>query len=142
MVKILPTGRPVSNVGTVPRVPAHEVASAEPGRARWISVRIAGAVAIALALALLPYRAIDSDSLAMLARMKSDVASATDKLQNLREENDVLRREITSLRDDSRAIEEVARRDLGMIRPDEVIVRVGGGAAAPLPPTRRVGESR
>ena len=46
-------------------------------------------------------------------------------LEELRRENDRLREEVRRLREDPATIEEVARRDLGMMRPGERLFIVG-----------------
>lgn len=43
------------------------------------------------------------------------------KLQELKTENDRLRREITALQSDRRYLESIARRDFGLVRGNEVI---------------------
>ncbi len=79
---------------------------------------------IAFALAILPYRAFDSDSEAMLHQMTADVDQARDRLVELESENAALKKEIRALANDPRAIEEFARRDLGMVRPGEVLIKI------------------
>jgi cell division protein FtsB len=45
---------------------------------------------------------------------------ATD-IARLRQDNDALRAKVRSLREDPEAIEDVARRELGMLRPGEIL---------------------
>jgi len=49
-------------------------------------------------------------------------------ITTLRGENAALRRQMQLLRDEPRAIEELARRELGLIRPGEQLFIVTGGA--------------
>ena len=102
---------------------AHEDEADVRRHRRWVATRVATAIVIALALAYLPYGAIDSQSLEMLERMKTDIADAQLELASFERENEKLRRDIGALRSDGRAIEEFARRDLGMTRPGEVLIR-------------------
>ena len=48
-----------------------------------------------------------------------DYSRLAERLEELRRENDRLREEVRLLREDPTTIEEIARRDLGMIRPGE-----------------------
>lgn len=69
--------------------------------------------------------------LAMLrARKQYDELSAT--IAHQRDENAKLRETVRRLTDDAAAIEEVARRELGMIRPGEKLIIVKD-----LPPAKR-----
>lgn len=55
--------------------------------------------------------------------MKNRYAEMQEECKRLRKENERLRREIKALRTDPEAIEKVARRELGMIKPDEVLYK-------------------
>ena len=61
---------------------------------------------------------------AELWRARLDSQRASDALVQLKQENAGLRDEVRRLREDSAAIESVAREDLGLIRPGEIVVRV------------------
>jgi cell division protein FtsB len=52
-------------------------------------------------------------------RMADELA---DKVQRLRRENAALRESARRLKEDSTTIESVARKELGLIRPDEILV--------------------
>lgn len=52
------------------------------------------------------------------ARQKGDLQA---ELQRLEEINDTLRQEIKNLRSDRRYIEDIARRELGMVKEDELV---------------------
>ncbi len=94
---------------------------------RFLLPRLFGVAIIVIALAIVPYRAIDSDSQLMLDRMTADVEQANSRLAELAAENTALRKEIRALANDPRAIEKFARRDLGMIRPNEILMKVETG---------------
>jgi len=51
------------------------------------------------------------------------------KVSSLREENRRLRQEIEDLKNNRRTIEELARRKLGMVRPDELVYQFPSSAA-------------
>ena len=59
------------------------------------------------------------------------------EVERLRLDNDRLRQQARRLREDPAAIEEVARRDLGLIRPGEIIVLLSD-----IPPTERTRRAR
>ena len=54
---------------------------------------------------------------------KADAASTRD-LDRLRRENAALRDEVRRLRSDPKAVEAVARGDLGLVRPGEILVTI------------------
>jgi cell division protein FtsB len=57
--------------------------------------------------------------LVALMRARQDYRHLADQVAAIRAENARLRDEMQRLRDDPAAIEEIARRDLGLIRPGE-----------------------
>lgn len=80
------------------------------------------------ALAYIPYRLYGSEgwvAYRMLERQTEEMATKNDAL---RRENAELERDVVRLRDDPRAIEQVARDELGMIKPGEIVVKVEGPA--------------
>jgi cell division protein FtsB len=62
--------------------------------------------------------------LAELFRARQDYQRATDALARLKRENAGLREQARRLQQDPATIETVARQDLGLIRPGEILVRV------------------
>lgn len=62
--------------------------------------------------------------LAQTFRARRDYEQAASTLSSLRHENAVLREQARRLQDDPSAIEAVARQELGLIRPGEVLVVV------------------
>lgn len=60
-----------------------------------------------------------------LLRSRRDAIRITDQITALRSENAALAAQIRALREDPATIEVVARRTLGLARPDEIVVRVG-----------------
>jgi cell division protein FtsB len=57
-------------------------------------------------------------------RARRAYAAAVDDLARLRRENQTLRDRVRRLRDDPDAIEAVARGELGLVRPGEILVTV------------------
>lgn len=57
-------------------------------------------------------------------RARRVYAAAQDELSRVRQRNAVLREQARRLRDDPSAIEWIARDDLGLVRPGEVLVTV------------------
>ncbi len=55
--------------------------------------------------------------------MQNRYEQMQEECERLREENERLRQEIQALRKDPEAIEEVARKELGMIKPGEVLYK-------------------
>lgn len=92
-----------------------------PALRRWLA-RLGLALVVAIAIAYVP---------GQLMRRDPRAAQLADKLEALRAEgrdltveNAALYREVEALRTDVGAIEDRARGDLGMVYPDEVVLRV------------------
>ncbi len=92
-----------------------------PALRRWMT-RLGLALAVAIAIGYVP---------GQLMRRDPREQELTEKLEAVRAEarelaakNAVLYRDVNALRTDVRAIEDRARGDLGMVYPDEVILRV------------------
>jgi len=67
---------------------------------------------------------IDKDGLRKLHHLKQDVAAQIDTNQEIIERNKVLAAEVEDLKSGQAAIEERARKDLGMIREGEVFFQI------------------
>jgi len=74
------------------------------------------------ALVLFVNSVFGEQGLADSLRARRQVRASHANILSLREENVRLRNQIRRLREDPRAIEDVARRDLGLIRRDEILV--------------------
>lgn len=59
-----------------------------------------------------------------LSSQKDDIAQT---LETARQQNDALRVEIAALHGDRKAIERIARTELGMVRDDELVFQFAGG---------------
>jgi cell division protein FtsB len=82
---------------------------------------------VAGGVAYLPYQVQGGASARRLAEMRTDLERTRAAILELRLANLELRRDIAALRDDPRAIEEIARDDLGMVYPGEIVIRVEQG---------------
>jgi cell division protein FtsB len=70
-------------------------------------------------------------------RARQDFRKAVAELSRVQYENAMLASEIDDLRHDARTIESVARAELGLIKPGEVLVVVKASAASAVTPAAR-----
>jgi cell division protein FtsB len=78
-----------------------------------------------LALVALQFRLwVGEGSLAEVHGLKNEIAAQEDELVRLRSRNQELEAEVIDLRQGVEALEERARRDLGMIKPGEIFIQV------------------
>jgi len=70
-------------------------------------------------------------SLPTLLQSRRDAARLHAQIGALRAENASLAAQIRALKSDPAAIEAVARQTLGLLRRDEIVVRVGSGLQQP-----------
>ena len=100
-------------------------------RSPWLG-RIPLALAIAVALGWLPYQLYGRSGLARLISLRAEVASVRAANVELRAKNRQLRASLSLYADDDlAAIERIARDDLGMVKPGEIVFKVEEPAAAP-----------
>ena len=92
-----------------------------PAFRRW-SVRGGLAVLIAIAIGYVPGQVARRDPRA--AKLEAQIEELTAEGRALAVRNAALRREIEALRSDIGAIEDRARADLGMVYPDEIVLRL------------------
>lgn len=95
---------------------------------RLWGIRLAAALMLASAIAYLPYHLIGGTTGAQLERIEHELGRVRAEIHAKEVDNAELRRDIEALRSDPGAIEDIARRDLGMVRPGEVILRFEPGA--------------
>jgi cell division protein FtsB len=67
---------------------------------------------------------VGEGSLADVHGLKSDIAAQEEELVRLRARNQELQAEVMDLREGIEALEERARRDLGMIKQGEIFIQV------------------
>ena len=78
-------------------------------------------VAACVALVLTLVSAADAKGFRRYLRLRQDVESIHERNRVLTEQNDVLLREISALRNDPAALERAAREELGYIKPGEIV---------------------
>lgn len=78
-------------------------------------------VAIGL-VAMVLYGAVkDDEGVLRLFQEQDRLHELSASLESLRAENEVLRQDVRALREDGRSIETIAREDLGLSRPGEIL---------------------
>jgi len=102
-----------------------------PAFRRW-GARCGLALLIAIAIGYVPSRVARRDPRA--AKLEAQIEELTVEGREVAARNAALRREIEALRTDIPAIEDRARADLGMVYPDEIVLR--------LPQAPEVAEAR
>lgn len=94
-----------------------------PAFRRW-GIRCGLAVAIAIVIGYVPGQVARRDPRA--AKLEVQIEELIAEGRELAERNAVLRRDIAALRSDIGAIEDRARADLGMVYPDEIVLKLAG----------------
>jgi len=92
-----------------------------PAFRRW-GIRCGLALGIAIAIGYVPGQVARRDPRA--AKLEGQIEALTAEGRELAARNAALRREIAALRSDIGAIENHARADLGMVYPDEIVLRL------------------
>ena len=89
-----------------------------------ISSKLIGLALVAMLL-LLQYRLwFGGGSLREVRHLQQRLENMTQEAQKLRERNQALEAEVVDLKEGLDAVEERARQDLGMIKPDEVFIQI------------------
>jgi cell division protein FtsB len=86
----------------------------------WI-LRGFAALALAATFGYGPYYLYANSGFARYLQLRRDLSAVQLRNARLRAENERLAREAEALRSNSRAVENVARADLGWVRPGEVV---------------------
>jgi cell division protein FtsB len=92
-----------------------------PAFRRW-TARLGLALVVAIAIGYLPGQLLRRDPRS--AKIDRQLAEIAAEAKQLEAHNAALMREIEALRTDVGAIEARARADLGMVYPDEIVLRV------------------
>ena len=92
-----------------------------PRRQRHRSKVVQHTIAL-VTLVLLGEALIGEGGLVAMRRARNTQLRLDQRIVTLRAENDALRDTVRRLQEDPRAIEDIARRELGLIRPGEVVV--------------------
>ncbi|MCE9577895.1 MAG: septum formation initiator family protein [Deltaproteobacteria bacterium] len=91
-----------------------------PAWRRW-GARVGLALAIAVAIAYLPWRTTSDER---VDKLRGQLDATNAEIARLAHENAQLEREVAALRTDARAIIDHARDELGLVYPGEVVLRV------------------
>jgi cell division protein FtsB len=102
----------------------------EPSWRRW-TARLGVAALLAVVAAAWPYRLLGGPASEQVERMRSELARTRREARDRRAQIGELRRDIDALKNQPGAIEDIARRELGMIMPGELILRFEPGAPPP-----------
>ena len=102
-----------------------------PAFRRW-GVRCGLAVVVAIAIGYVPAQVARRDPRA--AKLQVQIDELTTEARAVAARNAVLRRDIAALRSDIGAVEDRARADLGMVYPDEIVLRLPQAPEAPEAP--------
>jgi cell division protein FtsB len=94
-----------------------------PGRT-WI-LRGLAALVLAATFGYGPYYLYAHSGFARYLQLRRDLGAMEARNTRLRAENERLLREAEALRSNSRAVERVARADMGWVRPGEVVFDLG-----------------
>jgi cell division protein FtsB len=95
---------------------------------RWLW-RVLSATVIAATLVVLSLAMARSDGYRRYREMRVKLGELVGGNEALRRENQALRHEIVHLRDDLDAIATVARDELGLVDPGEVVIQIERGPA-------------
>jgi cell division protein FtsB len=90
----------------------------------WV-LRTLAALTLAATFGYGPYYLYAQSGFARFLQLRKDLVAAQVRNAHLRAENERLLRETESLRGDTRAVENVARADLGWVKPGEVVFDLG-----------------
>ena len=102
-----------------------------PALRRW-GARLGLALIVAIGIGYLPSQALRRDPRTIKLRAQIDELDA--EARELAVHNAALYRDIEALKTDVGAIEDRARADLGMVYPDEIVLRIAPPAPSPFAP--------
>jgi len=92
----------------------------------WV-LRTLAALVLAATFGYGPYYLYAQSGFARYLQLRRDLVTTQARNAHLRAENQRLAREAEALRSDMRAVENVARADLGWVRPGEIVFEAGHG---------------
>lgn len=92
-----------------------------PSRLSLFAERVLPIGILLLALVGAPVLIFSPEGLPRLRGLERELQSVDDENKNLQREIDELHGRVDRLRDDPRAVEQIARDDLGMVRQSEVV---------------------
>ena len=89
----------------------------------WLR-RLGLASVVAASLTYVPYRFADGPGAREVSRMRHQLARTRAETRKMRNTNAIRRQQLRALRSSREAIEDLAREQLGMVYPDEIVVVV------------------
>jgi cell division protein FtsB len=114
-------------------VPSVTTGNADPSfNLRDWATRLVLAGGVAAAIAAVGYWLVDGDDAAHERRLRTQLAEQRAEALAIAEQNQRLAREIDALKTEPRAVEDIARDELGLVYPGEIVIRVEG-LSAPAP---------
>jgi len=78
---------------------------------------------LAVCIGYLPYEVYGPVGVRRTLRLEQDLTQMQDSNQQMQHENQVLREQIRHLKQDRSTIERVARDELGMVRPSDIVLQ-------------------
>jgi cell division protein FtsB len=103
-------------MGGDPREVGAEMSSAPTLKRKWLSILLIGLILLVWYFSLFGEKGVIK--IIRLRRERNRIIADVNRMQ---EENERLQEEIRRLREDSRYLESVARRDLGLIKENEIL---------------------
>lgn len=95
----------------------------KPAHCRW-GLRLVLAVTVCGGLAYVPYGVVGGPTAEHLQEMRTELQRTRSQARTLRQRNREQRQLVDSLKNDPGAVEDIARSDLGMAYPHEVLYRL------------------
>lgn len=95
----------------------------EPSRWRRWRHRVGLASLLAVGLAYFPYQLVDGSGARKAERLQAELDQVRAESAALADTNARLRGDIEALRNDPHAIVDIARDELGLVRPGELVIR-------------------
>lgn len=98
---------------------------------RKVHLGVQGRFALLLLVVMLALALFGEKGVLRAYKLSQEKHSLEAKIQSLQESNEALRKEINLLRNDLEYIEDVARRDLGMVKDDELVYQFSPEPSSP-----------
>jgi len=96
-------------------------------------------LALLVVLLILGVALFGEKGIVRLVKLMRERETLAQEVEQLRRENDLLKKEITALRSDQHYLEQLARRELGMVREDEMVYQFRPAQEPVQPPPSEAG---
>ncbi|MFH1131120.1 MAG: septum formation initiator family protein [Pseudomonadota bacterium] len=90
------------------------------GVSRWL-YRFVLAAALAVAFGLFPYQAYGPKGVGQVGRLREEFQEMVEENVAITHENEILRRRVQLLKSDPKILERVARDELGLVKPEDLV---------------------